>query len=94
MFNREIISLAEQVVAECRRRKVMVCTVESCTGGLVAGALSEVAGASHALERGFVTYTNGAKSELVGVPPDLIHHHGAVSEAVARAMAEGGPRGG
>ena len=62
---------------------------ESCTGGLVAGAICSISGASDVFERGFVTYTNRAKSEMLGVPGDLIADHGAVSEPVARMMAEG-----
>jgi len=67
----------------------MIATAESCTGGLVAGLLTEIAGSSRVVERGFVTYSNEAKTELIGVPPELIAAHGAVSEPVARAMAEG-----
>ncbi|MBG6077155.1 nicotinamide-nucleotide amidase [Polaromonas sp. CG_9.11] len=64
-------------------------TAESCTGGLIAAACTELAGSSHWFDRGFVTYSNAAKSELLGVDAALIEHHGAVSEAVARAMAQG-----
>lgn len=67
----------------------MIATAESCTGGLVAGLLTEIAGSSKVVERGFVTYSNEAKTELLGIPADLIVKHGAVSEPVARAMAEG-----
>ncbi|MCB8820732.1 CinA family protein [Microvirga rosea] len=67
----------------------MIATAESCTGGLVAGLLTEIAGSSAVVERGFVTYSNEAKAEAIGVPMDLIVLHGAVSEPVARAMAEG-----
>lgn len=66
-----------------------IATAESCTGGLVAGLLTEIAGSSAVVERGFVTYSNEAKAELIGVPAELIATHGAVSEPVARAMAEG-----
>jgi nicotinamide-nucleotide amidase len=66
-----------------------IATAESCTGGLVAGVLTEIPGSSAVVERGFVTYSNEAKVEAVGVPADLIATHGAVSEPVARAMAEG-----
>lgn len=72
-----------------RAKGVMIATAESCTGGLLAGAITEVAGASDVFDRGFVTYSNEAKSELLGVAPALIEAHGAVSEEVARAMAEG-----
>jgi nicotinamide-nucleotide amidase len=66
-----------------------VATAESCTGGLVAGAITSIAGSSDWFERGFVTYSNEAKHEMLGVPCALIEAHGAVSDAVARAMAEG-----
>jgi nicotinamide-nucleotide amidase len=64
-------------------------TAESCTGGLIAGLLTEIAGSSDVVERGFVTYSNAAKAELLGVPEALLAEHGAVSEPVARAMARG-----
>lgn len=67
----------------------MVATAESCTGGLIVGALTEIAGSSDVVDRGFVTYSNEAKTEMLGVPAELIAVHGAVSEPVARAMAEG-----
>ena len=72
-----------------RQKGLKIATVESCTGGLVAALLTEIAGSSAVVERGFVTYSNEAKTELVGVPASLIATHGAVSEPVARAMAEG-----
>lgn len=72
-----------------RRRQWMLATAESCTGGLIAGACTDLAGSSDWFERGFVTYSNAAKTELLGVPAALIAQHGAVSEPVARAMAEG-----
>jgi nicotinamide-nucleotide amidase len=72
-----------------RRRGQMLATAESCTGGLIAAACTAVAGSSDWFERGFVSYSNRAKTELLGVDPQLIAAHGAVSEAVARAMAEG-----
>ena len=81
--------LAEAVLAACRERKIKLATAESCTGGMVAAALTDIAGSSDVVERGFVTYSNEAKSELLGVPPPLIAAHGAVSAQVAAAMAEG-----
>ncbi|WP_181705600.1 CinA family protein [Chthonobacter rhizosphaerae] len=66
-----------------------IATAESCTGGLIAALLTEIPGSSAVVDRGFVTYSNGAKTDLLGVPADLIARHGAVSEPVARAMAEG-----
>ena len=73
----------------CRAHRVLLATAESCTGGLIAAALTAIPGSSDVVERGFVTYSNAAKTELVGVPAALIAEHGAVSEPVARAMAEG-----
>jgi nicotinamide-nucleotide amidase len=70
-------------------QELTLATAESCTGGMIASLLTDVPGASHAFERGFVTYTNEAKSEMLGIPLDLIDREGAVSAAVARAMAEG-----
>lgn len=72
-----------------RARGATLATAESCTGGLLAGAITEVAGASDIFDRGFVTYSNAAKTQMLGVDPALIARHGAVSEQVARAMAEG-----
>jgi nicotinamide-nucleotide amidase len=72
-----------------RAQHLKLATAESCTGGLIAGAVTEIAGASDVLERGFVTYSNEAKTEMLDVPPALIADHGAVSPEVARAMAEG-----
>jgi len=89
MFPTEIAALARLLVDEARSRSVRIATAESCTGGLVAAAICAVPGASDIFERGFVTYSNRAKSEMIGVPGDLIADFGAVSEPVARAMAEG-----
>ena len=74
---------------ELKSRGLMMATAESCTGGLIAGACTDVSGSSDWFERGFVTYSNAAKTELLGVPAELIAQHGAVSEPVARAMAAG-----
>lgn len=89
MFDHEIRSAAEHVLVACRKRKLKVVTAESCTGGLVAAALTAIAGSSAVVERGFVTYANEAKREMLGVPWDTLLGHGAVSEPVARAMAAG-----
>lgn len=89
MFPLEIQTLARLLVAEARDRSLRLVAAESCTGGLVAGAICSIPGASDVFDRGFVTYTNRAKSEMLGVPGDLIADHGAVSEPVARMMAEG-----
>lgn len=80
---------AIQVLGACRAARLMVATAESCTGGLVAAALTDIPGSSAVVDRGFVTYSNEAKADLLGVPMELIITHGAVSEPVARAMAEG-----
>jgi nicotinamide-nucleotide amidase len=85
----EIMALAIEVLSACRTRREMLATAESCTGGLVAGTLTAIPGSSDVFERGFVTYSNSAKSEMLGVPFWLIERHGAVSEDVARAMAGG-----
>ncbi|MHA1528344.1 MAG: CinA family protein [Alphaproteobacteria bacterium] len=82
-------SLAARVLRACAARGWMLATAESCTGGMVAAALTDIAGSSSVFERGFVTYSNEAKTESLGVPVALIEAHGAVSEAVARAMAAG-----
>lgn len=84
-----IDALARDLGAALAARGLMCATAESCTGGLVAGAITAIAGSSGWFDRGFVTYTNDAKQELLGVPSDLLALHGAVSEPVARAMAEG-----
>lgn len=89
MFPLEIQTLARLLIDEARHRSLRIVTAESCTGGLVAGAICSIAGASDVFERGFVTYTNRAKQEMLGVPGDLIADVGAVSEPVARMMAEG-----
>ena len=78
-----------ELAALLRSRGLMMATAESCTGGLIAAACTELSGSSDWFERGFVTYSNAAKAELLSVPPELIEQHGAVSEAVARAMAAG-----
>jgi nicotinamide-nucleotide amidase len=80
---------AEQLVRRLTEKSWMMATAESCTGGLVAAAITDVSGSSAVLDRGFVTYSNSAKVEMLGVPHELILAHGAVSAEVARAMAEG-----
>jgi len=89
MIDAVILAQAEAVLAACRAARLRVATAESCTGGLIAASLTAIAGSSDVVERGFVTYSNEAKTALVGVPAALIANHGAVSEPVARAMAEG-----
>ena len=80
---------ATDLLAAARARGVLIATAESCTGGLIAAALTDIAGSSDVVDRGFVTYSNAAKSELLGIDPALIAAHGAVSEQVAGAMAAG-----
>jgi nicotinamide-nucleotide amidase len=82
-------ALADAVLVACRAHGLLLATAESCTGGMVAAALTDIPGSSDVVERGFVTYSNAAKSELLGVAPDLIAAHGAVSAEVAQAMAQG-----
>jgi nicotinamide-nucleotide amidase len=84
-----LLPAATALVRLCTERGLTVATAESCTGGLIAGALTEIAGSSAVIDRGFVTYSNAAKHEMLGVPAALIATHGAVSEPVARAMAAG-----
>ncbi|MFX4222407.1 MAG: CinA family protein [Thalassobaculum sp.] len=89
MLPSPLLSLAADVLDRAKARGVMIATAESCTGGLIAGCLTEIAGSSAVVERGFVTYSNEAKTEMLGVPAPVIASVGAVSEEVARAMAEG-----
>ncbi|HEV7258385.1 MAG TPA: nicotinamide-nucleotide amidohydrolase family protein [Bosea sp. (in: a-proteobacteria)] len=90
MFDAETTSLATAVLEACRARGATVATVESCTGGLVGGALTAIAGSSDVVLGGLITYSNAAKAKLAAVPLELLESHGAVSEPVARAMAAGG----
>ncbi|HBD33641.1 MAG TPA: damage-inducible protein CinA, partial [Cupriavidus sp.] len=87
--SRLLDQLAIQAGAALSENSLMLATAESCTGGLVAAAITDVSGSSGWFERGFVTYSNEAKTTMIGVPAKLIRDHGAVSEEVARAMAEG-----
>ncbi len=86
---KDLFEPAKKVIDACRTAGLRLAVAESCTGGLIAGCLTAVAGSSDVLERGFVVYSNAAKSELLGVPQPLIEAEGAVSAEVARAMAEG-----
>jgi nicotinamide-nucleotide amidase len=85
----ELLTQAAEVIALYGAKSLKLVTAESCTGGLVAAFLTEISGSSAVLDRGFVTYSNAAKMAMLGVPQALLAEHGAVSEAVARAMAEG-----
>jgi nicotinamide-nucleotide amidase len=85
----ETRALSIRVLDACRARKWTLATAESCTGGLVAGALTEIAGSSDVVDRGFVTYSNAAKMAMLGVPDATLSAHGAVSRETAEAMAQG-----
>jgi len=89
MLPPDLLGAAETTLSACRTAGLTVATAESCTGGLIAAALTAIPGSSDVVEAGFVTYSDRAKSALLGVPPALIAGHGAVSAAVAGAMAEG-----
>jgi nicotinamide-nucleotide amidase len=89
LFEADTLALAQSVLDACRARNWRLATAESCTGGLVAGALTAIAGSSDVVERGFVTYSNEAKSELLGVPPETMATYGAVSSETTAAMAQG-----
>src|SRR5471030_2182203 len=89
MFPPELIERAAALIAVCRARGFKIATAESCTGGLVAGLLTEIPGSSAVVERGFVVYSNEAKQELLDVPARTLVAYGAVSEQTARAMAQG-----
>jgi nicotinamide-nucleotide amidase len=88
-FPEALLASARALLDLCRARGLKIATAESCTGGLVAALLTEIAGSSDVVERGFVTYSNEAKRELLGVRADTLAAHGAVSEATAREMASG-----
>ncbi|HIG21609.1 MAG TPA: CinA family protein [Henriciella marina] len=89
MFPDRLRNLCLLTMDEARERRVKIASAESCTGGLIAALFTEFSGSSDVFERGFVTYSNRSKEEVLGVPGDLIADYGAVSEAVARLMAEG-----
>ena len=89
MFSADLLTRAETLLANARAKRLKIATAESCTGGLISALLTEIAGSSDVFERGFVTYSNQAKQELLAVPKALLIRHGAVSEEVARAMVQG-----
>jgi len=91
-MNDESDALTQRLATRLLARRQSACTAESCTGGLIAKTFTDLAGSSDWFERGFVTYSNAAKSEMLGVPPSVIEDYGAVSEAVANAMASGALR--
>jgi len=90
MFSTELLELTEEILNLCQEKKLRLASVESCTGGLIAACLTEVPGSSSMFDRGFITYSNESKNELVQVPINTIQEHGAVSPEVAEAMALGG----
>ena len=85
----DIRTLAEAALDLCRVQGLMLCTAESCTGGMISAALTAIPGSSDAFDRGFVTYSNAAKQDMLGVKPATIQEFGAVSEQVASEMAQG-----
>ncbi len=89
MFDLVVLEAAEHLLEVCKRKKLTVATAESCTGGLVAAALSAISGSSEVLDRGYVTYSNRAKEEMLGVTPTTLDAHGAVSRQCAEEMARG-----
>ena len=89
MIDEQLRAAAVALLDLCRERKLTVTTAESCTGGLVAGCLTEIPGSSDVVERGFVTYSNAAKQEMLGVSADILKDYGAVSQETAEAMAAG-----
>jgi nicotinamide-nucleotide amidase len=89
LFPQDITALATLVLSECRKRGLKITTAESCTGGLIAAALTEIAGSSDVVDRGFVTYSNDAKIAMLGVQMETLASHGAVSEETALEMAAG-----
>lgn len=89
MIDEEMRQAAIALLDLCRAKKLMLATAESCTGGLVAGALTDIAGSSDVVDRGFVTYSNAAKQKMLGVPNDTLKQFGAVSRETAEAMARG-----
>jgi len=81
--------ISDDILEAAKAQNVMISTAESCTGGMIVAALTDIAGSSAVVDRGFVTYSNAAKTEMLGVLPDTLAEHGAVSEPVAREMADG-----
>jgi len=89
MVDEDIVKAAQDLLDICKRKNLLIATAESCTAGLVAGTLTEVPGTSSILDRGFITYSNEAKHEMLGVSRELLAMHGAVSRELAEAMASG-----
>ena len=89
MFDDPLIAATTKLIAACTEQRLTLATAESCTGGLIAGVLTEIPGSSAVIGRSYVTYANDAKHAMLGVPSATLKHHGAVSEEVVRAMALG-----
>src|SRR5689334_18140285 len=89
MLDEDIVEAAKNLLAICKRKNLLIATAESCTAGLVAGTLTEIPGVSSILDRGYITYSNEAKHEMLGVPRDTLAKHGAVSAQTAEAMVRG-----
>src|SRR5436190_14146111 len=89
MADPELVEAARALLDRCRRKKLTIATAESCTGGLLAATLTEIPGSSDVLDRGFVTYSNAAKQQMLGISPATLARHGAVSRETAEAMAQG-----
>jgi nicotinamide-nucleotide amidase len=92
LFSPPLLAKASRVLTRAHQRGLTISTAESCTGGLLVGCLTDIPGSSAVIDRAFITYSNLAKQELLGVASDVLDAHGAVSEEVARAMAQGGLR--
>ena len=89
MYQDEINSLAKEIIAIGPKNKVVISTAESCTGGMIGAAITSISGSSTVYDRGFITYSNNSKAELLGIDINLINQHGAVSQEIAKLMAEG-----
>jgi nicotinamide-nucleotide amidase len=89
LFSNEINMLSKKIISMCKEKKIMIATAESCTGGLIASALTEIAGSSAVVDRGFVTYSNEAKQKMLGVKLQTLERFGAVSKEVALEMVAG-----
>jgi nicotinamide-nucleotide amidase len=89
MLDDDIVGAAKDLLAICKEKNLLIATAESCTAGLIAGTLTEIPGVSSILDRGYVTYSNEAKHEMLGVSRDILKTHGAVSAQTAQAMARG-----
>ena len=89
MYQDEINNLAKEIIAIGPENKVIISTAESCTGGMIGAAITSISGSSTVYDRGFITYSNNSKAELLGIDINLINQHGAVSQEIAKLMAEG-----